>query len=657
MHFRWLREYDLPGVFLQRFTVNLDDDSMRDFRDTVARNVRTASESHGRVFAVMYDISGHRPETLVEDVQRDWTHVVDTLRLLESPRYLRHAGRPVLAIWGFGFTDRPASPQQAARLIEFFKNNPDPRYRVTLFGGIPVGWRTLTRDSQADPAWAAVYRAFDVISPWAVGRFRDSAGIERFYADSVAADLQETRELGIEYMPVVFPGFSWHNMNPSAAINQIPRRGGRFFWEQIDRAIETGAGMLYGAMFDEVDESTAMFKLARSPRDAPADPATVTLDADGLEVPSDWYLRLAREGQWRLQRLRMIDPIPLDAHAAGTRRVLSRWKTVAFAAAAAAALVAWLTLQNRREEAGGGLRAGRTTRITSEPGLEIDPVLSPDGQTLAYSAGPPGRTRIQLRQLANGRTRSLTEGGLAGGERWPQWSADGTLIVFQAGSTQLEGETSASSSRLYVVPSVGRRAAAGVRVHVPFSRVRSGVVSEPEGCRVLGRQRHLRGGGGRERNATPPGAGERSALTPVVPGRALARVRGGWRSVHLRRTEFRQRLEQPARRPPGRKRGDDRRHRRERDGHQSAMAARQPHAAVHRQPPWSPRHLPAAGQPEGHQDPTRCHNVSAPAPTRTRCRSRRTAGCSSTRPTHRARTSGRSRSRPRAWHRWPTRHS
>jgi len=238
MHFRWLREYDLPGVFLQRFTVNLDDDSMRDFRDTVARNVRTASESHGRVFAVMYDISGHRPETLVEDVQRDWTHVVDTLRLLESPRYLRHAGRPVLAIWGFGFTDRPAAPQQAARLIEFFKNNPDPRYRVTLFGGIPVGWRTLTRDSQADPAWAAVYRAFDIISPWAVGRFRDSAGIERFYADAVAADLQETRELGIEYMPVVFPGFSWHNMNPSAPFNPIPRLGGRFYWRQVQRALQ-----------------------------------------------------------------------------------------------------------------------------------------------------------------------------------------------------------------------------------------------------------------------------------------------------------------------------------------------------------------------------------------------------------------------------------
>ena len=195
VHFRWLREYDLPGVFLQRFTVNLDDDAMQDFRDTVARNVRTASESHGRVFAVMWDISGHHAETLVEDVQRDWVHVVETLRLLKARATC--VGRPVLAIWGFGFTDRPASPQRAMRLIEFFKNYPDP-LPGTLFGGIPAGWRTLTRDSQADPAWAAVYRAFDIISPWVVGRFRDSTGIEHFYADSRHAGLG-TRELGIEY--------------------------------------------------------------------------------------------------------------------------------------------------------------------------------------------------------------------------------------------------------------------------------------------------------------------------------------------------------------------------------------------------------------------------------------------------------------------------
>ena len=62
--------------------------------------------------------------------------------------------------------------------------------------------------------------------------------------------------------------------------------------------------MLYGAMFDEVDESTAMFKVAAAPRDAPGEVRVVTLDVDGEPLPSDWYLRLAREAQKQLGEVR-----------------------------------------------------------------------------------------------------------------------------------------------------------------------------------------------------------------------------------------------------------------------------------------------------------------------------------------------------------------
>jgi hypothetical protein len=303
-HFRWMQDYDLAGVFLQRFTVRLDNAAVLGFRDAVARNVRAAAEAHGRVFAVMYDISGHPRESVTDAVKRDWAYLVDTLRVTESPRYLHHRGRPLVAIWGFGFQDRSPTPDQAAELIEFFKNNPDPRYRVTLFGGVPARWRTLTRDSQPDPKWAPVYRSFDIVSPWTVGRFRDASGIDRFYATEVAQDLVETRRLGIDYMPVVYPGFSWHNMNPTAPFNPIPRRGGRFYWRQIERALRAGCTMLYGAMFDEVDEGTAMFKVAASSRDAPSEVAVVTLDVDGELLPSDWYLRLAREAQKKLRGAR-----------------------------------------------------------------------------------------------------------------------------------------------------------------------------------------------------------------------------------------------------------------------------------------------------------------------------------------------------------------
>jgi hypothetical protein len=303
-HFRWMQEYDLAGVFLQRFTVGLNNPAVRGFRDAVARNVQTAAEAHGRVFAIMYDISGEPRESLTEAVKRDWIYAVDTLRITESPRYLHHRGRPLLAIWGLGFVDRSPTPDQAAELIDFFKNNPDPRYRVTLLGGVPARWRTLTRDSQPDPKWARVYRSFDIVSPWTVGRFRDARGIDRFYADEVSRDLAETRRAGLEYMPVVYPGFSWHNMNRTAPFNPIPRQGGRFYWRQVERALRAGSTMIYGAMFDEVDESTAMFKVAASSRDAPVEARMVTLDADGAALPSDWYLRLARETQRRLRRER-----------------------------------------------------------------------------------------------------------------------------------------------------------------------------------------------------------------------------------------------------------------------------------------------------------------------------------------------------------------
>ena len=125
-------------------------------------------------------------------------------------------------------------------------------------------------------------------------------------------DLVEARRLGIGYMPVVFPGFSWHNMNPAAPSNPIPRRGGRFYWRQVGRALQAGSTMLYGAMFDEVDEGTAMFKIAATAQTAPADVPLVTLDADGERLPSDWYLRLAREAQRAL--LKHATAIPRPPH-------------------------------------------------------------------------------------------------------------------------------------------------------------------------------------------------------------------------------------------------------------------------------------------------------------------------------------------------------
>jgi len=295
-HFRWMEEYGIDGVFSQRFIVGLSDPCMFERRNQVLRNVRAGAEAHGRVFAVMYDVSSDLPgDTLVEEIKNDWAYLVDILKITESPCYLHHDGRPVLAIWGLGFTHVDVTPEQAMELIDYLRSTAPPEYRVTLMGGIPTHWRTLSGDSLSDPDWADVYRSFDIISPWLVGRFADEASADSFRNNVMLPDMTEASASGIEYMPVVWPGFSWHNLFPDYPLNQIPRDGGHFYWRQVYNAITAGATMLYVAMFDEVDEGTAMFKLAPTAQQIPVEGFFVPLNIDGYALPSDWYLRLGGE--------------------------------------------------------------------------------------------------------------------------------------------------------------------------------------------------------------------------------------------------------------------------------------------------------------------------------------------------------------------------
>ena len=112
---------------------------------------------------------------------------------------------------------------------------------------------------------------------------------------------------------MVFPGFSWHNLH-EGELNQIPRRGGRFYWRQVYNAIDAGAVMIYGAMFDEVDERTAFYRLAPTTAELPVEGSFVPLDIDGEVLPADWYLQLAGEatrmvrGELPITSTRPIDP-------------------------------------------------------------------------------------------------------------------------------------------------------------------------------------------------------------------------------------------------------------------------------------------------------------------------------------------------------------
>jgi hypothetical protein len=306
-HFEWMSQYGIDGVFLQRFGLELSDPGKFDERNVVTKNVMAGAEATGRVFAIMYDTSGMDPGTFVGVLENDWKYMVDILKVTESPSYVHQNGKPVLAIWGLGFTGHPGSPQQAMDLVNFFEKNPDPTLQVTLVGGVPTEWRSLQKDSLPDPGWAAYYCALNVISPWTVERFKTDAAVDE-YKSTMQQDMAAASQCGAEYMPVVFPGFSNQNFGGSA-LNVTPRRGGNLYWRQVYNAVSIGVPMIYNAMFDEVDEGTAVYKIAATSNDQPVGVPLVPLDADGISLPSDWYLRLAGAAT---QMLRGEIPLTVD---------------------------------------------------------------------------------------------------------------------------------------------------------------------------------------------------------------------------------------------------------------------------------------------------------------------------------------------------------
>lgn len=320
-HVRWMQDYGIDGVFVQRF-VNEITKGLRGIRDEVLQHVRHGAEKYGRVFANMYDISSANNATLVEDIKKDWMHLVDHLHVTESSRYLYHKGLPVVSIWGFGLKNRPGHPAQLIALADWFHNSPEVRYRAIVMGGVPKRWSHRPPPKNVSMTrWYNAYRALDIISPWIVGRIKNLGGVARFRNKFWESDLEECEKHGIDYFPVVYPGFSYHNhAKHEKPFNEVPRLGGRMYWHQFHHVIESGAKMVYVAMFDEVDEGTAIYKLAEDSNQSPiSDGGFINLDEDKEEivqrkrrrrrrvVPCDWYLTLTGKAT---QYLRSGEPFP-----------------------------------------------------------------------------------------------------------------------------------------------------------------------------------------------------------------------------------------------------------------------------------------------------------------------------------------------------------
>ncbi|MFY0255334.1 glycoside hydrolase family 71/99-like protein [Chitinophaga sp. 30R24] len=285
LHFKWMKDYGIDGVFMQRFVAEIRNPSGKKHFNAVLDHAMGAAKKYDRAIAVMYDLSGMRPgeEQLVLGDLDELIKKYDLIKGKKSPTYLHHNGKPMIVIWGVGFNDHRAyGLKEVETLLDTMKAK---GFSVML--GVPTYWRAQGQDAVKDEDLHRIIRKSDVIMPWFVGRYNGKSYDQ--FKGLVSEDVAWCKHNGVDYVPLAFPGFSWKNMNGPRS-NAIPRERGSFFWRQVAGAKSAGAEMLYVAMFDEMNEGTSIFKCATTDHlPLNGDGTFVGIDSD---LGSDYYLWL-----------------------------------------------------------------------------------------------------------------------------------------------------------------------------------------------------------------------------------------------------------------------------------------------------------------------------------------------------------------------------
>ena len=278
LHVLWMQQNGIDCAAIQRFGNELDNGSLKAWRDRTATRLMNAAQTYDRKFYVMYDISGWN--SFQTEIKTDWTNTINgTLKLTSSSAYAKQTNKPVVCVWGIGFPDRPGNVSSWTDVITWFKNQ-----GCYVIGGTPGSFAT-------DAANSSVYSACNMDMPWPVGAVETMSTFQSGYT----RDLAYCKAHGIDYQAGCFAGYAFHNSNGSGK-NLIPRKYGNFMWSQFAGMRNAGVQSVYVAMFDEMNEGTSIFKCAEDSTMIPAGKYFLTLDADGVHVSSDFYLRLVNNG-------------------------------------------------------------------------------------------------------------------------------------------------------------------------------------------------------------------------------------------------------------------------------------------------------------------------------------------------------------------------
>jgi hypothetical protein len=273
-HFMWMQQNAIDAAALQRFNPNSSEGPTR---DGVTSRVRTAAETYGRKFYIMYDVTGWT--NMQSEIKTDWTNKMSAYTA--SSAYAKQNGKPVVCIWGFGFNDaqHPFSASACLDVINWFKGQ-----NCYVIGGVPREWRQGVGGSRS--GYSGVYHAFNMISPWLIGAVGNVTDADNIYNDFYVPDQADCNANGIDYQPCVLPG--------DLQLHQ--RAHGNLMWRMFYNAVRAGCQGIYISMYDEYNEGNQIAKTAENASMTPAGSGLWALDEDGTAVSSDYYLRLTGDG-------------------------------------------------------------------------------------------------------------------------------------------------------------------------------------------------------------------------------------------------------------------------------------------------------------------------------------------------------------------------
>jgi hypothetical protein len=261
LHFKWMKEYGIDGVFMQRFVGEVVNNEMgKDHFNKVLASAMEGSNTYQRAICIMYDLGGFSgsdatrgADAVFADLQEleSMYHMKD--RSLGQKYYLYENGKPLVSLWGVGFSGTTAyTTDDVEKLVTLLKDN---GYSVML--GVPAYWRSGTNDAEAGSKLKNLIKKVDVIMPWYVGRFSNDSYSS--FKTVTKDDISWCKTNNVGYAPMLYVGSSDRNMHPNNGYQ--PRLKGEFYWKQAYADISYGAQMFYIAMFDEIDEGTAIFKV------------------------------------------------------------------------------------------------------------------------------------------------------------------------------------------------------------------------------------------------------------------------------------------------------------------------------------------------------------------------------------------------------------